>query len=214
MNELRENGKYTVSDDIFNQIKELFWAGCCDDYYTKVQIYNTNNQYGYTVDTHTSVAIDVYKQYKEQTGDNTKTVIASTASPYKFAANVLDALGKAASDDEFATVEEWKQQCYRIGAKLHPLTIEQNALTSFKSRTTLVPCSANTIGPGLFLQADYIIGGCDGVLGRGMGWQGMSFLTTLHYGPDMNVTSTFMPTLPGKLFYLKELAGPLVAECN
>jgi len=42
----------------------------------------------------------------------------------------------------------------------------------------------------------------------------MSFLTTLHYGPDMNVTSTFMPTLPGKLFYLKELAGPLVAECN
>ena len=116
--------------------------------------------------------------------------------------------------DDYATVDEWKQQCYRIGAKLHPLTIEQNAITSFKSRTTLVPCSANTIGPGLFLQADYIIGGCDGALGRGMGWQGMSFLTTLHYGPDMNITSTFMPTLPGKLFYLNELAGPLTAECN
>ena len=116
--------------------------------------------------------------------------------------------------DEFATVEEWKQQCYRIGAKLHPLTIEQNAITSFKSRTTLVPCTANTIGPGLFLQADYIIGGCDGALGRGMGWQGMSFLTTLHYGPEKSITSSFMPTLPGKLFYLKELAGPLVAECN
>ena len=65
---------------------------------------------------------------------------------------------------EFDTVEEWKKQCYRIGAKLHPLTIEQNAITSFKSRTTLVPCRANTIGPGLFLQADYIIGGCDGNL--------------------------------------------------
>lgn len=116
--------------------------------------------------------------------------------------------------EEFSSVDEWKKQCYRIGAKLHPLTIEQNAITSFKSRTTLVPCRANTIGPGLFLQADYIIGGCDGALGRGMGWQGMSFLTTLHYGPDMNITSTFMPTLPGKLFYLKELAGPLVAECN
>ncbi len=115
---------------------------------------------------------------------------------------------------EFDTVEEWKSQCYRIGAKLHPLTIEQNALTSFKSRTTLVPCRANTIGPGLFMQADYIIGGCDGVLGRGMGWQGMSFLTTLHYGPDKSIPSTFMPTLPGKLFYLKELAGPLTAECN
>lgn len=116
--------------------------------------------------------------------------------------------------EEFANVEEWKKQPYRIAAKLHPLTIEQNAITSFKSRTTLVPCRANTIGPGLFLQADYAIGGADGELGRGMGWQGMSFLTTLHYGPDMNITSTFIPTLPGKLFYLKNLAGPLVPECN
>ncbi len=116
--------------------------------------------------------------------------------------------------EDYASEAEWKQAPYRIAAKLHPLTIEQNALTSFKSRTTLVPCRANTIGPGLFLQADYIIGGCDGTLGRGMGWQGMSFLTTLHYGPDMNITSTYMPTLPGKLYYLKELAGPLVAECN
>jgi len=115
---------------------------------------------------------------------------------------------------EFESVEEWKQQCYRLGAKLHPLTIEQNAITSFKSRTTLVPCRANTIGPGLFLQADYIIGGADGALSRGMQWQGMSFLTTLHYGPDKNITSTFIPTMPGKLFYLKELAGPLEAECN
>ncbi len=116
--------------------------------------------------------------------------------------------------EEFETEAEWQAQCYRIGAKLHPLTIEQNAVTSFKSRTTLVPCRANTIGPGLFLQADYIIGGCDGALGRGMNWQGMSFLTTLHYGPSRHITSTYIPTMPGKLFYLKELAGPLVAECN
>ena len=116
--------------------------------------------------------------------------------------------------EDYASVDEWKEANYRIGAKLHPLTIEQNAITSFKSRSTLVPCTANTIGPGLFLKADYAIGGADGALGRGMGWQGMSFLTTLHYGPDMNITSTFIPTLPGRLFYLKELAGPLVAECN
>ena len=115
---------------------------------------------------------------------------------------------------DYPSDAEWKKAPYRLGAKLHPLTIEQNAITSFKSRTTLVPCRANTIGPGLFLQADYAIGGADGALGRGMGWQGMSFLTTLHYGPDRHITSTFIPTLPGKLFYLKELAGPLVAECN
>ncbi len=115
---------------------------------------------------------------------------------------------------EFETEAEWKSQNYRLGAKLHPLTIEQNAITSFKSRTTLVPCSANTVGPGVLLQADYIIGGADGALGRGMGWQGMSFLTTLHYGPNMWVTSSYMPTMPGKLFYLKELAGPLVPDVN
>ncbi len=115
---------------------------------------------------------------------------------------------------EFESVEEWKAQCYRLGAKLHPLTIEQNAITSFKSRSTLVPARANTIGPGLFMQADYAIGGCDGVLSRGMQWQGLSFWTTLRYGPDMWIPSTFMPTLPGKLFFHKELAGPLEAECN
>ncbi len=115
---------------------------------------------------------------------------------------------------EFESVDEWKKQCYRLGAKLHPLTIEQNAITSFKSRTTLVPCRANTIGPGLFLQADYAIGGADGAFNRGMQWQGMSFWTTLRHGPNMWITSTFIPTLPGKLFYLKDLEGPLVAECN
>jgi len=115
---------------------------------------------------------------------------------------------------EFATEQEWKSQNYRIGAKLHPLTIEQNAITSFKSRTTLVPCTANTIGPGLFLQSDRIIGGADGALGRGMQWQGMSLWTTLRYGPDTWIPSTYMPTLPGKLFFLRDLAGPLNAECN
>jgi glucosamine-6-phosphate deaminase len=115
---------------------------------------------------------------------------------------------------EFSHWDDWKKQTYRLGAKLHPLTIEQNAITSFKSRTTLVPCRANTIGPGLFLQSDWIIGGCDGVLGRGMQWQGVSLWVTLRYGPDMWVPSSFMPTLPGKLFFMKELAGPLIAECN
>lgn len=115
---------------------------------------------------------------------------------------------------EFDDTETWRVQTHRLGAQLHPLTIEQNAITSFKSRTTLVPAYANTVGPGLFLKSDAIIGGCDGALGRGMMWQGMSFAMTLHYGPDSWIPSTFMPTLPGKLFFLKELAGPMAPECN
>jgi glucosamine-6-phosphate deaminase len=116
--------------------------------------------------------------------------------------------------EEFASVDQWKTQTHRLGARLHPLTIEQNALTSFKSRTTLVPAFANTIGPGLFLQADRIIGGADGIFGRGMQWQGTSLWMTLRYGPDPWVPSSFMPTLPGRLFYHKDLAGPLAPEMN
>lgn len=117
-----------------------------------------------------------------------------------------------ASDYKSAT--DWENAEYRIAAKIHPLTVEQNALTSFKSRTTLVPCRANTIGPGIFLKADYAIGGADGILGRGMQWQGMSLWMTLRYGKTPWITSSYIPTLPGKLFFLKELAGPLTAECN
>jgi glucosamine-6-phosphate deaminase len=115
---------------------------------------------------------------------------------------------------EFKSEADWKAQTHRIGAILHPLTVEQNAITSFRSRTTLVPCYANTIGPGLFLQADRIIGGADGALGRGMQWQGLSLRMTLLHEPSTWIPSSHMPTLPGRLFYLGELAGPLIADCN
>jgi len=115
---------------------------------------------------------------------------------------------------DYETASEWEKQPYRIAAKIHPLTVEQNALTSFKSRTPLVPCRANTIGPGIFLQADYAIGGADGILGRGMQWQGLSLWMTLRHGKTPWITSSYIPTLAGKLFFHKELAGPLEAECN
>ena len=115
---------------------------------------------------------------------------------------------------EYEDEAAWKADTHRIGAKLHPLTIEQNALTSFKSRTTLVPAFANTTGPGLFLQADYAIGGADGIFSRGMQWQGFSLWSALHYGPDPWVPASYMPTLPGKLFCHHELAGPLEPSCN
>jgi len=115
---------------------------------------------------------------------------------------------------EFASEADWKMQTHRLGARLHPLTIEQNALTSFKSRTTLVPAFANTIGPALFLAADRIIGGADGAFNRGMQWQGLSLRMSLHHQPTPWIPSSYMPTLAGRLFFLKELQEPLVAECN
>jgi glucosamine-6-phosphate deaminase len=115
---------------------------------------------------------------------------------------------------EFATEKEWRAQTHRLGARLHPLTIEQNALTSFRSRTTLVPAFANTIGPALFLAADKIIGGADGTFGRGMQWQGLSLRMTLQHEPTPWIPSSYMPTLAGRLFYLSELAEPLAADCH
>jgi glucosamine-6-phosphate deaminase len=115
---------------------------------------------------------------------------------------------------EYDSADAWRADTHRIGAQLHPLTIEQNAVTSFKSRTTLVPAFANTIGPGLFLGADKIIGGADGTFSRGMMWQGLSLWMTLRHDPTPWIPSTFMPTQPGRLFFLEELAGPLQPECN
>lgn len=115
---------------------------------------------------------------------------------------------------EFDSVEEWMRQPFRLGARLHPLTVEQNALHSFHGRSTQVPATANTIGPGLFLQADWAIGGCDGALDRGNQWQGQPLWMALHYGLTPWIPASYMPTLAGRLFYRKELAGPLTANCQ
>ena len=115
---------------------------------------------------------------------------------------------------DYATEAEWRSATHRIGANLHPFTIEQNAITSFRSNLTLIPCYANTVGPGIIFASDYAIGGLDGVLSRNMQWQGLSFWVTLRYGPTPAFTSSYIPTLPGKMFFMQELAGPLVPDAN
>ena len=109
----------------------------------------------------------------------------------------------------------WRRQTHRLGVALHPLTVEQNSLHSFMSRFTLIPCFANTIGPGLFLQSDFCIGGADGVYpDRGACWQGMSLCVTLQHGPTPWIPSSFMPTIAGRLFFIKQLAGPLLPDAH
>ncbi len=103
---LASEGKYEVSDDVKAKLKEEFFGGFCDDEQTKATIHDIYEKYSYTCDTHTAVAVKVYNDYKAATGDETKTVIASTASPYKFSAAVLEALENGTSDiDEYAKVD-------------------------------------------------------------------------------------------------------------
>ena len=104
---LAEKGTYEVTDAVKAKLTEQFYGGFCDDAETKATIAELYQKYGYTCDTHTAVAVKGYEDYRKETGDTTKTLIASTASPFKFSASVLDALGKKPADgtDEYDMVE-------------------------------------------------------------------------------------------------------------
>jgi len=99
MNELKENGKYEVPEITREKIKQIFWAGFCDDDKTLDTIKEVKESHGYVIDTHTAVAKNVYDQFVSQTGDDHKTVIVSTASPFKFASSVLDAIAEKEETD-------------------------------------------------------------------------------------------------------------------
>ncbi len=103
---LSSEGRYEVTEDVKAKLRDEFWAGCCNDEETKAAIHRVYEKYSYTCDTHTAVAVKVYEEYRNATGDNTKTIIASTASPYKFSAAVLEALEGNSSDmDEYTKVD-------------------------------------------------------------------------------------------------------------
>lgn len=93
MEQLNAAGRYTVAPEVFAKISALFCAGCCDDAQTKQTIHQVFESDEYLCDTHTAVAVKVYKDYQERTGDQTDTIIASTANPFKFSAAVLEAVG-------------------------------------------------------------------------------------------------------------------------
>ena len=102
MDSLAATGRYEVDEDVKARISKLFWAGCCDDALTQATIREVFESEGYLSDTHTAVALNVYEQYTKEFGADIPTIIASTASPYKFAPAVLGAVAAdKISDDEF-----------------------------------------------------------------------------------------------------------------
>lgn len=90
--DLKENGKFTVSDEVKEKIQAEFNAGFCDEEETLRTIRTVFDEYSYVCDPHTAVGVKVYEDYKKATGDLTKTLIASTASPYKFTDTVIQAI--------------------------------------------------------------------------------------------------------------------------
>ncbi len=93
MDQLNREGRYEVSPAILKKIQKFFAAGYADEGATKAAIAAMKREHDYLIDTHTAVAFKVLEDYREETGDETKTIVASTASPFKFSDSVLDALG-------------------------------------------------------------------------------------------------------------------------
>lgn len=130
---LKENGRYEVTPEVKEKISGLFYAGCCNDKETKAAIKDCFGSYSYLMDTHTAVAYKVYGDYKKSTGDNTKTVIASTANPYKFGAAVFEALGGINSGegtDEFDIIEKLEAMTKTVIPE--PLAATKNKAVRFR----------------------------------------------------------------------------------
>ena len=101
MKNLNTNGFYEISDEMKSKLGD-FYGGFATEEDTLNRINSLYSKTGYVIDTHTAVASHVYEQYKSETNDTTKTVIASTASPFKFVSNVMKAVSdEAVAGDDF-----------------------------------------------------------------------------------------------------------------
>lgn len=107
MEELNENGRFTVDSNIKVRMSRDFYAGFTDEYPTMRTIKKMFDQYGYLMDPHTAVAQHVYEEYNKLMGaDDTPTILAATASPFKFAEDVLFSISKERVDDPFLAAQK------------------------------------------------------------------------------------------------------------
>jgi threonine synthase len=129
MKDLQEIGHFAVGETVQKAINEILWAGFATEEQTLATIKEIFTKYGYTLDTHTAVGMKVYEQYVAETGDETVTVLDSTASPFKFTASVLEALTgsqltlRDSLNDRNGTTEEFallKELSRKIDMPIHP----------------------------------------------------------------------------------------------
>lgn len=106
MRQLKEEGVYEITEEMRGQLGD-FVGGFATEEETKETIKNTYEKTGYVMDTHTAVAAHVCAQYRKESGDEKKCLVASTASPYKFIHSVMTAIDdKYAKKDEFELIDE------------------------------------------------------------------------------------------------------------
>ncbi len=106
MDALGAEGRYEVAPAIREAVSEAFCAGYCDDERTKNTIGKVFSQSGYLLDTHSAVAYTVLMDYRAATGDDTPSLVVSTASPFKFCTSVLTALGETRHEAGTAVITQ------------------------------------------------------------------------------------------------------------
>ena len=106
MADLNERGHYKVSEALLTKLQAEFSCGCCDDRAATETIGKVWTEEKYLCDPHTAVAFHVAEQFGKTCGDGAPVVVLSTASPYKFPAAVLSALGREVQEDEFSVMED------------------------------------------------------------------------------------------------------------
>jgi len=114
MNRLKNEGRYAITNGVKRKLQEMYWAAYSTEHETLETIRDVYKDYEYLIDTHTAVGVDVYDKYVISTGDMTKTVIASTASPFKFNRSVAEAVfgeESLAGLDEFDLLRLLSRQC-------------------------------------------------------------------------------------------------------
>ena len=120
---LTSDGAYAITEEMKEQLAD-FYGNYTSEAETAKVICDLYDKTGYVIETHTAVAAGVYKKYKEETKDTeTKTVIASTASPFKFTRSVMDAIDKEKYDS--MTDYELVDELSRIGHVAVPKAIEE-----------------------------------------------------------------------------------------
>ncbi|GAU76417.1 threonine synthase [Fusibacter sp. 3D3] len=110
MDQLKKNKKYEVTDEIKAKIKDQFWSSYCSESDTSQTVKKVYEEEGYLLDTHTAVAYKVYEDYVKATDDESKSVILSTASPFKFTGSVYKALFGQTETDELNLIAELSHQ--------------------------------------------------------------------------------------------------------
>lgn len=131
MQSLKETGKYEITDEMKAQLSD-FYGNYATEAEDAAMIKKLYEDTGYVIDTHTAVAASVYEKYQKETGDTTKTVIASTASPYKFTRSVMDAIDKKYDAmTDFELVDELS----KIGNVKIPNAIEEIRTAEVRHKT-------------------------------------------------------------------------------